>query len=129
MSTTTRSPGERRAAVGWAWGRAERTPAATMVSKLGFSAPSRRMRYSSSAASRSVATRGLPFVVMNLTPIIACPASLVMLIEKVFVLGVIGARDARNVRSLAIVHCAFGTRHRAFQLLALFFEQNPPSAV
>src|ERR1035438_10026587 len=55
MSTTTRSPGIRRAAVGCACGRAERVPAATMVSKLGFSAPRRRMRYSSSAArSRSL---------------------------------------------------------------------------
>ncbi len=49
MSTTT-SPASRRAAVGWACGSAERAPPATMVSKLGFSAPSRRMRYSSSAA-------------------------------------------------------------------------------
>src|ERR1019366_211064 len=82
-----------------------------------------------SSASRSVATRGLPFVVMNLTPIIACPASFVMLIEKVFVLGVIVAQNARNIRSLATVPGPFGTAHPAFQLLALFFEQNPPSTV
>src|ERR1035441_9169242 len=50
MSTTMSWPGWKRAAVGWACGSAERTPAATMVSNDGFSAPRRRMRYSSSAA-------------------------------------------------------------------------------
>src|SRR5471030_784247 len=43
ISTTTSSPRFRGAAVGWSCGRAERRPPATMVSKLGFSAPRRRM--------------------------------------------------------------------------------------
>ena len=50
MSTTISSPFSKRAAVGCACGSAERTPPATMVSNDGFSAPRRRMRYSSSAA-------------------------------------------------------------------------------
>jgi hypothetical protein len=50
MSTTMSWPFSNRAAVGCACGSAERSPPATMVSNDGFSAPRRRMRYSSSAA-------------------------------------------------------------------------------